>query len=175
MKWLGLLVLVGCVADVPGGKLPPPNPIPPSDPAEDEEPAGSQTQVTATGYLTEIATIHCEQAFGCRATYPNDAATFEASWTTSAPECVAMLHEAWATGSIESEIAKGRIDFDGMAAVDCLGGIAFPACDMYWTTGIQWAESCYSVMTGNVAIGDSCDSRYACESYDCDLTTRRCI
>ena len=180
MKWaLGMLVLAGCVGEAPPDLPPPPNPTPPSG----ERGSGSggsgdpnnQSTVTATGYLTQIAMHHCQQAFDCRATYPNDAATFEATWTTSVSDCVAMLLDAWGGNTIEEEIAKGRIDYDGGAAVDCLAGIAFSACDMHWTNGIQWAESCYSVMVGNVETGGSCESLYACQSYSCDSATRRCL
>jgi hypothetical protein len=179
-RFAGLLVLVGCVGEAP------PEPAPPvpapaggaretgSGEGEDDGP-DMQTAVDATGYLTRIATIHCQQAFNCRATYPNDSATFDATWTTGLASCVSMLQQAWGVGTIETEIAKGRIDFDGTAAVDCLSGVAFGACDTHWTTGIQWAESCYSVMVGNVPSGGSCESLYACQSYECDATTRTCL
>lgn len=179
-RFVGILVLVGCVGEAPPEQAPPANPAPPGggdvrETGEDDDDPGMQTAVNATGYLTQIATIHCQQAFNCRATYPNDAATFDATWTTSVASCVAMLQDAWAVGTIETEIAKGRIDFDGTAAVDCLAGVAFGACDTHWTDGIQWAESCYSVMVGNVPTGGSCDSLYACQSYECDETTRTCL
>lgn len=177
-RLVGLLLLTGCVADVVGVELPPPNPIPPSGAqgsgAEDTGPT-SQTQITATDYLARIATIHCSQAFDCRSTYPNDAATFEATWKTSVAECVTNLQTAWGSGVLESEIAKGRIDYDGTAAVDCLGGVAFASCDTHWTDGIQWAQSCYSVMVGNVAAGGNCESLYSCQSFSCDATTRSCL
>jgi hypothetical protein len=181
VRLVGILMLVGgCVADV-GDPAPPSNPIPPgggqqgqgSD--EDNGESGSQSEVSATDYLTEIAMIQCEQAFSCRATYPNDAAAFEASWKTSVAACVANLQIAWGSNQIETEIAKGRIDFDGTAAVSCLGGVAFGSCDTHWTSGIQWAPSCYSVMNGNVQVGGNCDSLYSCTSYNCDLVEQRCI
>ena len=180
MRLVGILVLVGgCVADV-GDPTPPSNPIPPGGnqgegSGSGEGDSGSQTEINATEYLTEIAMIQCEQAFGCRATYPNDAATFEASWKTSVETCVANLQIAWRSNAIEGEIAKGRIDFDGTAAVSCLGGVAFGSCDTHWTSGIQWAQSCYSVLKGGVQLGGSCDSLYSCESYNCDLVEHKCI
>lgn len=177
MKWVvGIAVLAGCVADVPD-RAPPPNPVPPGeDPGTDQEQdQGNQTNVTATGYLTQIAMIHCEMAFSCRATYPNDSATFLAVWQASVDACVANLQAAWGSNQIEAEIAKGRIDFDGTAAVQCLAGVAFGACTTHWIDGIQWAESCYNVMVGNVPVGGSCDSLYACQSSDCDLTQHVCI
>jgi hypothetical protein len=178
MRLVAVMLLAGCVADVSGIELPPPNPIPPAgsegEDAEEEGP-GSQTQVTATGYLTQIAMIHCEQAFSCRSTYPNDAATFEATWKTSVTECVTNLQVAWGAGVLETEMAKGRIQYDGTAAVDCLGGVAFAACDTHWTDGIQWAQSCYSVMVGNVPTGGNCESLYSCQSFSCDTTAHVCL
>ena len=178
MKWVAVLVLVSaCVADVGTDHVPPQNPIPPSgeDLGSGSGAGGSQTELTATGYLTEIAMIYCDQAFACRATYPFDSATVEASWAGSVSACVARLQTGWGSDQIELEIAKGRIDFDGTAAVDCLGGVAFGACDKQWTDGIQWAESCYHVMNGNVQPGGSCDSVYACASGTCDLTQHVCM
>ncbi len=178
-RLVGIVMLVGaCVADV-GDPTPPSNPIPPGQGAgsgeEEDEQSGSQTEITATAYLTEIAMIQCEQAFSCRATYPNDAATFDASYKTSIQACVANLQEAWGSNRIEMEIAKGRIVFDGTAAVSCLGGVAFGSCDTHWTSGIQWAPSCYSVMNGNVQVGGNCESLYSCASYNCDVAEQRCI
>jgi len=180
MKWaLGMTVLLGCVADVPE-PVSPPNPIPPDEHRDDGAGGGgeaptSQTDVTATGYLKAIANVHCVQAFACRATYPGDSAAFEASWQDSVADCAANLEVAWGVPTIETEIAKGRIDYDGTAAVQCLAGVAFAGCNTHWTDGIQWAESCYDVMVGNVPTGASCDSLYSCQSYDCDTTQHVCL
>jgi len=176
LRLVGIVVLVaGCVPDVGNDPVPPPNPIPPGAEGEGSGDPSSQTQVTATGYLTQIAMIQCEQAFSCRATYPSDGVTFQDTWSTSVAACVAMLQAAWGTNLIESEIAKGRIEFDGTAAIDCLAGVAFGSCDTQWTSGIQWADSCYDVMNGNVTVGGSCDSVYACSSYNCDAVQHQCI
>jgi hypothetical protein len=172
MRLVGLFVLVAaCVADVGGT----------SQTSEDEPNNGSgsggteQTTITPLGYLEEIARIHCEQAFACRASFPADLGyTFEAQWGTSATQCQADLLLAWSASAIESEIAKGRAEFDGAAARDCLAGVAFGACTEYWMRGIEWAESCYHVIVGKVGSGGACDMDYACTSSWCDLTTHTC-
>ena len=162
-----------CVGEAPGD----PNPVPAVGSGGGSGGSGQsgQTSVTATRYLEDIATLQCAEAFSCRSTYPGDAASFEAVWQTSVETCVSNLLVAWNANSIETEIAKGRIDFDGTAAVDCLNGVAFGSCDQHWTNGIQWVESCYHVMVGNVAAGGTCDSVYACESSTCDTAEHRCI
>lgn len=177
MKWVAILVLAtACVADVGNDPVPPNNPTPPgSGSGSGSGAGGSQTELTATAYLTAIAMIYCDQAFTCRATYPYDAATFQASWTDAVDTCVASLQAAWGGSQIELEIAKGRIDFDGTAALDCLAGVAFGSCDKQWTDGIQWADSCYHVMNGNVQPGGSCDSVYACASGTCDVAQHVCM
>lgn len=175
----GLLVLSGCVADVAGGHVGPPMPAPAGERQGQEEPqdeeSSSQNTVTASGYLEQIAMIQCAEAFTCRSTYPGEAAGFEAVWKASVPACVANLIVAWNANAIETEIAKGRINFDGTAAVSCLSGVAFGTCDAHWTEGIQWAQACYSVMVGRVPVGEGCESVYACTSYNCDTVEHRCI
>lgn len=166
----------GCtVADAPapapgplaGGEL--------NEPADDEPETGPQSTISPSGYLTSIAQIHCEQAFSCRATYPFDALSFETAWGTSVTECIADLVAGWDANAIEAEIAKGRAEFDGTAAVACLGGVAFAACTEHWDGGIQWADACYHVIVGNVPAGGTCDIDYACISSACDVLEHRCL
>jgi hypothetical protein len=132
--------------------------------------------VTPTGYLESIAQIYCDQSFQCRTSFPTDLGyTFEAQWGTSISECTAGLLDAWAPVSIETEIAKGRVVFDGAAAVDCLNGVTFAACPEYWNRGIEWAESCYHVMVGRVPSGGACELDYACVSGGCDAVAHTCL
>jgi hypothetical protein len=137
--------------------------------------AGGQSAVNATGYLEKIAQIQCSEAFSCRSTYPGEAADFEATWSTSVDACVTSLQVAWGSNTIETEIAKGRIDFDGTAALNCLNAVTFSSCDTQWTEGIQWAESCYHVLVGTVPNGGNCESVYACSSFNCDMAQHTCI
>ena len=173
----GIVLLFGCVGEAPP-EPPSPNPAPAggtSASGSGQSNQDTQTAINATDYLTQIAMIQCQQAFNCRATYPSGSSSFDAMWSTSVQTCVAMLQAEWGVNTLESEIAKGRIEFDGSAALDCLAGVAFDACDMHWTNGIEWAESCYSVMVGKVPTGGSCESLYSCESYVCDDVEHRCL
>jgi hypothetical protein len=178
MRILGLCALVcgplafasGCVADVVGSSR--------TAPEQEEDGAGSndsQSSITPTRYLEEIAKIQCEQAYSCRDTYPFDDASFQRIWNTSVAACTTSVLASWNTGSIETEIAKGQIEFDGTAAVACLSGVAFGSCTEHWQRGIQWAEACYHVLVGSVPAGGSCESSYACLSFQCDLAARRCL
>jgi hypothetical protein len=160
----------GCVADVAGSSL-----IAPEEEQDGARSNDGQSSITPTRYLEEIAKIQCEQAYGCRETYPFDDTSFERIWSTSVTACTTTLLDGWNTSSIEIEIAKGQIEFDGTAAVACLGGVAFGSCSEHWQRGIQWAEACYHVLVGNVPAGGTCESSYACLSYQCDLATRRCL
>jgi hypothetical protein len=164
-------MLIGCVADVPG-----------IEGREGEEETGSgsdgpgeQTTMTLSKYFDEIASVHCEQAFGCRASYPTDRGAFEASWGATVAECEANLIAAWNPAQVETEIAKGRIKYDGTAAASCLEGVTFAACPDYWNRGIEWAESCYSVVVGVVPVGGACENNYSCTTYSCDPVAHTCL
>jgi hypothetical protein len=168
---LGIAMLVGCTADVAGiegreGE--------PDTGSGEGGGGGEQTSMTLSVYFDKIAQVHCEQAFGCRASYPTDRGAFEATWGASVAECEANLIAAWNPAQVETEIAKGRITYDGSAAVSCLEGVTFAACPDYWNRGIEWAESCYHVVVGTVGIGGACENDYACTSFYCDTYDHTC-
>ncbi len=171
MRLVGVLMLVGCTAEVAGvgGRA--------DDPKSDSGSggAGGTTTMTLSKYFDEIAEIHCNQAFSCRASFPTDRGyPFEDDWGTSVRECEALLVAAWNPAQVETEIAKGRITYDGAAAVSCLSGVAFAACPVYWQNGIDWAESCYHVVVGLVQTGGTCENDYSCTSFVCDPTRHAC-
>lgn len=174
---------LGIVAAATGGCMvgpaePPSGSDVAADEPDDETGSGSgdsQSSISPTGYLERIAHIHCQQAFGCRSNYPDGEMVFESTWGTTVPACTAQLLGAWDPAAIETEIAKGRIMFDGTAAIACLGAVAFGTCDEHWERGIQWAEPCYHVLVGTVVTGETCISDYACASRTCDLAERRCL
>jgi hypothetical protein len=169
---LGIVMLVGCTADVAGieGR------DKPKTSGDDTGGGSGSTSITLSKYFDEIADIHCEQAFQCKASFPPDLGyTFEAQWGASLTECTQTLLAEWNPAQVETEIAKGRITYDGTAAVTCLEGVAFAACPDYWNRGIEWAESCYHVVVGMVATGGACENNYSCTSYACDATTHVCM
>jgi hypothetical protein len=164
-------MLVGCTAEVPG--------IEGREGKEDMgsgsgSGSGEQTTMTLSKYFDEIAQIHCEQAFSCRTSYPTDRGAFEDTWGASVTDCEADLIAAWNPAQVETEIAKGRITYDGTAAVSCLEGVAFSACPDYWNRGIEWAESCYHVVVGTVQVGGACENNYSCTTYNCDPLALTC-
>lgn len=168
---LAIILLVGCTADVAG-----------IEGREDKPDTGSgggsgggePTTMTLSQYFDKIAAVHCEQAFSCRDSYPVDRGAFEDTWTSTVPECEAMLIGAWNPAQVETEIAKGRITYDGAAAVDCLQGVTFAACPDYWNRGIEWAESCYHVVVGQVQVGGACENDYSCTTFYCDPIAKTC-
>ncbi len=174
MRLLGIVLLVGCTADVPGTQ------------GRHEDPGtgsgdtgggggGEQTSITLSQYFDKIAAVYCEQAWGCRDTFPPDAGyTFESAWGTSIESCEQALVASWNPAQVETEIAKGRITYDGTAAVSCLQGVTFAACPEYWQRGIEWAESCYHVVVGLVPLGGTCENDYSCETFYCDPPTHTC-
>ena len=168
---LVIVMLVGCTADAPGieGRH--------DDPGSGSDDTGgsSSTSITLSTYFDEIAAVHCEQAFACRDSFPADAGyAFESAWGTSVASCEQLLVAGWNPAQVETEIAKGRITYDGTAAVSCLQGVAFAACPMYWERGIEWAESCYHVVVGLVPVGGGCENDYSCTTFLCDQTTHTC-
>lgn len=170
-RLLVLAMLAGCTADVAGieGR------DKPGGDAEDPGEGPGQTSITLSEYFDRIADVHCEQAFMCRASFPADRGyPFEAEWGSSVEECTQRLIDAWDPAEVETEIAKGRITYDGTAAVSCLEGVTFAACPEYWNRGIEWAESCYHVVVGQVPVGGACANDYSCTTYYCDQTTFTC-
>jgi hypothetical protein len=163
-RLLGIAMLVGCTVDVAGieGRTGEP------ETGSGSNGPGEQTTMTLSEYFDKIAVIHCEQAFGCRASYPTDRGAFETTWGASVEACEANLIAAWNPTEVETEIAKGRITYDGTAAVSCLEGVTFAACPDYWNRGIEWAESCYHVVVGTVPVGGACANDYSCTTFYCD-------
>jgi hypothetical protein len=171
-RLVGIALLVGCTADVSGigGR------DKPETGSGGSGNAPGATSMTLSKYFDEIAAIHCEQAFQCRSAFPPDAGyAFEDDWGNSVPECEQRLLAAWNPAQVETEIAKGRITYDGTAAVSCLEGVTFAACPDYWNRGIEWAESCYHVVVGMVQMGGACDNDYSCTSFLCDQTAHTCL
>jgi hypothetical protein len=167
---LGIAMLVGCTADVAGveGREGMP------EMGSGGGGGGESTTLTLSQYFDKIAQVHCEQAFGCRASFPPEQGVFEDTWGASVTECEANLIAAWDPKQVETEIAKGRITYDGTAAVTCLEGVTFAACPDYWNRGIEWAESCYHVVVGTVEVGGACDNNYSCTTYYCDTYSHTC-
>ncbi|HEY5921901.1 MAG TPA: hypothetical protein VIV11_09540 [Kofleriaceae bacterium] len=171
MRILGIALLIGCTAEVPGMEGREADPETGSD---GKGSGGGQSSMTLSKYFDEIAAVHCEQAFGCRAAYPPENGAFETTWGASVAACEANLIAGWDPAAVETEIAKGRITYDGSAAVSCLQGVTFAACPDYWNRGIEWAESCYHVIVGTVQTGGACEHYYSCTSYACDSITHTC-
>jgi hypothetical protein len=169
MRILLAILFVGCTATAPGREGREQDPVPGTGSG-----SGGAMQMTLSQYFDEIAAIHCQQAFNCKASYPIDRGAFEATWMASVPECEAMLVNAWNPKQVETEIAKGRITYDPNAAVSCLQGVTFAACPDYWNRGIEWAEACYHVVVAQVNVGGACENNYSCTTYNCDPALHTC-
>lgn len=171
-RLLVLVVVAGCTAEVAGIEGRDKPSAGPETPGDDV----GQTSITVAEYFNRIASVHCNQAFMCRSSFPEAQRgyPFEAEWGNSVPECIRDLIDYWDLEQIETEIAKGRIVYDGTAAVTCLDGVTFAECPLYWQRGIEWAESCYYVIVGQVQPGESCLNDYSCTTFYCEQTTLTC-
>ncbi|HTL38796.1 MAG TPA: hypothetical protein VL326_36950 [Kofleriaceae bacterium] len=178
MRVLGILLtacLAACGAEVGGTHQESQEKEPPTGNGSGGE-HGNDTTTTATGYLTQIAGVYCSESFTCRADFPLDRGyTFEAQWGNSEDECTTRLLDGWNPAAIETEIAKGRAEYDGSAGIACLNGVTFGTCGDYWTAGIHWADACYHVIKGLVPAGGACDNAYACVSQQCDAVAHTCL
>ena len=162
---LALALFAACTADVAGIE---------GDDGNPQMGSGSGSSaggpMTLSTYFDKIAAVHCEQAFSCRDAFPPEQGVFADVWGNSVRECEANLITGWNPAQVETEIAKGRILYDGNAASTCLEGVTFAACPDYWQRGIEWAESCYHVIVPMVQTGGACENAYSCTTYSCDPT-----
>ena len=166
---LAIALFAACTADVAGSGAPDDNPQMGSGTPPTSGP------MTLSTYFDKIAAVHCEQAFSCRDAFPPEQGVFEDVWGASVGMCEANLIAGWNPAQVETEIAKGRITYDGNAAATCLEGVTFAACPDYWQRGIEWAESCYHVIVPMVQAGGACENPYSCTSYSCDPTMHTCL
>lgn len=140
---------------------------------------GSNTgggSISATDYLTRMDKQYCDEAFTCQASFPAmTGETFADDFGASAQDCYADAAAYEMATVVESEIAAGKIHFDGAAAAQCIAGITFGACSDFWANGGSYPAACDTAMVGTIADGGACVVDYDCSNVDsiC-LTTQKC-
>ena len=138
---------------------------------------GNTGSISATQFLSQLATKFCDGAFMCKANFPTDAGvTFAEAFGSSTSECVSMAAAYDMPSVVEQQITAGKIKFDGAAAAACVAGFSFPACNTFWTAGPNAPAACETAMQGTVADGAACLVDYECsgaQSY-CDETSKKC-
>lgn len=136
---------------------------------------GNTGSITATQFLSQIATKFCDQAFMCQATFPTDAGvTFAEAFGASAQECVSDSAAYDMPTVVEQQITAGKIKFDGVAAAACVAGLMFPACTTFWTDGPSAPAACATAMQGTVADGGACLVDYECTSETSYCEAQKC-
>ena len=90
---------------------------------------------------------------------------------TSAAECRAFYGRvAIANTSTDTAVEMGIISYDGDVAQQCLDAYASLSCDTTEHTGDE-LEVCSGVLTGTLAVGDTCAFDRECESNNCNAPT----
>jgi hypothetical protein len=138
---------------------------------------GSNGSITATQFLSQMATKFCDQAFMCKANFPTDAGvTFAEAFGASSSACVSMAAAYDMPTVVEQQITAGKIKFNGADAATCVAGLTFPACTTFWTAGPNGPAACDTAMQGTVADGAACLVDYECtgETSYCDETSKKC-
>ena len=133
--------------------------------------------MTATQFLTQMEMKYCDEAFTCQASFPTDAGvTFADAFGASASVCYSDGAAYDMPAQVESEIAAGKIHFDGAAAAACVAGLQFGACTDFWANGGTYPAACDTALVGTIADGGACVVDYDCSSGTsvCDPTAHTC-
>jgi hypothetical protein len=139
---------------------------------------GSNGSMTATQYLTAMEMKYCDEAFSCQSSFPTtQGVTFAQAFGSSASQCYSDGAAYDMPAQVESEIAAGKIHFDGSAAAACVAGLMYGTCANFWAgTGGTVPTACDTAMVGTVADGGACVVDYDCSSAQsvCDPTAHTC-
>lgn len=137
---------------------------------------GGGGSISATDYLSRMDQKYCDEAFTCQASFPAmTGETFADDFGASAQDCYADAAAYEMASVVESEIAAGKIHFDGTAAAQCIAGITFGTCSAFWTNGGDYPAACDTAMVGTIADGGACVVDYDCSNPDSScLDTHKC-
>lgn len=136
---------------------------------------GAPAPITATKYCDGLASDDCTEAFKCRSSFPANAGySFVDVYGENLGDCQMRLVSDFQPDKIESEIALGRVGFDGEAAAECLQALSYGDCADYFQNGPHWDSPCYQMFTSKVASGGACALDMSCTSGSCDQTTLTC-
>jgi hypothetical protein len=141
--------------------------------------SGGPMALTATGFLTRIATQFCDNSFRCKASYPDGPTAFAQDFGASSAECYAGAIAFYAPQAVEQSIAAGRGFFNPGTARNCLDGIVYEqSCNIYWESQQPtFPSSCATALLGTVANGGTCTNHFDCSGATalCDDSTKQCV
>ena len=135
--------------------------------------------LTATGFLTRIGTQFCDEAFRCKATYPEGATAFATDFGATTSECYTGAIAFYTPQLVEQSITAGRLTYNASSAKLCLSGIVYePDCAVYWQVDQPktFPSSCNTALLGTVADGGACTTDFDCANAGslCDEATKQC-
>lgn len=139
---------------------------------------GGPMPLTATRFLTEIATQYCDESFRCKATYPEGQAAFSEDYGATVSQCYTAATAFYEPQLVEQSVAAGRVMFNAGSARLCLDGIAYPqSCSQFWQTDPVFPSACNTSLLGKVANGGVCTNDFECANAasQCDDATKKCI
>jgi hypothetical protein len=126
--------------------------------------SGGSMPLTATDFLTKIATQYCEESFRCKATYPDGPMSFAEDFGTSTAVCSAAGIAFYEPQAVEQSITAGRVIFNPTTAKLCLDGIVYQQnCSIYWQSQQPtFPQACGTALVGTVANGGTCTNDFDC-------------
>jgi hypothetical protein len=133
--------------------------------------AGGSIDVDNLG--SELAVAACERQFSCCTTAEITerymGITFEGQPIDSEETCISFssaVFAGFALASYKDSLAKGRMEYDGEAAANCVAAIEALSCAQYGAE--QFPESgCRPYLIPKVANGGGCTQDYECTSHNC--------
>jgi len=123
----------------------------------------------------ELAVVGCERQWDCctdvEITEQYMGITIDGEAITTEEKCVEFsnaLLTGFLTAQFKDSLAKGRIDYDGAAAADCVAAMEAVSCDQYNNDASLVAGGCdRPFVTAKVANGGGCTEDYECTSNNC--------
>ncbi|HEV7559537.1 MAG TPA: hypothetical protein VGO00_28870 [Kofleriaceae bacterium] len=131
--------------------------------------------ITVDMFLQQMSMSDCTEAFACMASFPTTGGdTFAQDFGASVSDCVTMENSYDPPATVASEIAAGKITFDGSAAAACVAGITYSTCADYWSTGGDYPVACDTALVGTVADGGACVIDFDCSNFDSLCESSKC-
>jgi hypothetical protein len=131
--------------------------------------------ITVDMYLQQMVMSDCGEAFTCMASFPTTSGdTFAQDFGASVADCVTMESSFNPPATVASEIAAGKITYDGSAAAACVAGITYSTCADYWNTGGDYPAACDTALVGTVADGGACVVDFDCSNLQSFCESNKC-
>ena len=133
--------------------------------------------LTATGFLTKIATQYCDESFRCKANYPDGQTAFSEDYGATTSQCYTAAIAFYTPALVEQSITAGRVTYNPGSAQLCLDGITYQqSCTQFWQSDPVFPSACNTALLGKIASGGACTNDFECANANslCDDTTKTC-